>query len=102
MNTKNKQNSILNDKDIQNDAKYQSEENISKIQEEIFFMTKKKQRELDENYKEHVIHSKSAYEYLAAFLHKDENINAKLLMLLVFFKKLINKKWKRLWTTINS
>ena len=32
MNTKNKQNSILNDKDIQNDAKYQSEENISKIQ----------------------------------------------------------------------
>lgn len=77
MNTENKQNSILNDKDIQNDAKYQSEENISKIQEEIFFMTKKKQRELDENYKEHVIHSKSAYEYLAAFLQKDENINAK-------------------------
>lgn len=77
MNMKNKQNSILNDKDIQNDAKYQSEENISKVQEEIFFMTKKKQRELGENYKEHVIHSKSAYEYLAAFLQKDENINAK-------------------------
>ena len=77
MNTENNQNSILNDKDIQNDAKYQSEENISKIQEEIFFMTKKKQRELGENYKEHVIHSKSAYEYLAAFLQKDENINAK-------------------------
>lgn len=73
----NKQNSILNDKDIQNDAKYHSEENISKIQEEIFFMTKKKQKELGEDFSDYVLHSKSTYEYLAAFLQKDENVNTK-------------------------